>query len=146
MEYVAGSIVTAVVMLFVIKFANNINLKSYFRKPRVSQSYSFSLLMPSISHLMTPFGLYLEPIERQSTNHERSLKVKMVIYNNKAYWIHDGNFYTAIVVNGVVVKESTKPVDTMGMDTVELKELSEVVEKLTEGTGNDSSNSGNQKF
>lgn len=146
MEYVIGSFITIIAVLVGKIVLSNIGIKIAPIKIRTSQSYSFNLLLPQISRFMIPFPQYVEERDSQSSNHDKSMKIKMVIYNDKAYWIHDNIFYTASVVSGVVIKESTKVVDTMGMSTVELKELAEIVEKLTEGTGNDSSNSGNQKF
>lgn len=146
MEYFIGSFVTLLVIFVSAKILSSFNLKTNMFRPRVSQSHSFDLIAPYVMRFAMPHYAYGEPKETQSTNHDKSSRVKMVIYNNTAYWIHENHFYTADVVNGIVNKESTKLVDTMGMSTVQLKELSEIVEKLTEGTDNDSSNSGNKKF
>jgi hypothetical protein len=40
--------------------------------------------------------------------------------------------------------DSVKPVDIMGMDAVELEKMIFIIEKLTEGTANDSGDSGNK--
>jgi hypothetical protein len=145
MEYFIGSLVTVIAILILYRPLKNFKTDSDKRKLKVSQSRYFEMLVPYMGRFLLPNTSY-EPPERQSTNYEKSLNIKLVIHNNKAYWLHENKFYTATVVDGVVDKATTKPVDTMGMSTVELKELSQIVDALQEGTGNDSSNSGNQKF
>jgi len=58
--------------------------------------------------------------------------MKVMVVKNKAYWIKDNTFYVTDVVEGEVVKENAKQVDTMAMDKVELKEIMFIVEKLRE--------------
>jgi hypothetical protein len=45
--------------------------------------------------------------------------------------------------NGVIDKETTRTVDIMGMDEVQLKKASYIVDKLTDGIRNDYGGSGN---
>jgi len=145
MEYFIGSLVTVLAILILYRPLKNIKIKTDKNKLKISQSHYFEILSPYVSRFIAP-GYWYDPPPRQSTNHKNSLSVKLVIHNNKAYWFHENNFYTAAVVNGEVDKATTKPVDTMSMNAVELNELSQIVDALQEGTGNDSSNSGNQKF
>ena len=147
MEYFVGSFLTLIVVLTTLgAFSRAVKTRGRIR-PRVTQSQSFSLISPYVNRLYL-MGLQNAEFfpETQSRKHNSENTVKLVIYNSNAYWIQDKKFYTAKVVNGDVDRETTKPVDTMGMSTVELKELSQIVDALQEGTGNDSSNSGNQKF
>ena len=65
--------------------------------------------------------------------------------DNQAYWIKDSIFYMADMSNdGGVDKDTTRRVDTMTMDKVQLKKMMFIIEKLTEGLENDSWNSGNE--
>jgi hypothetical protein len=147
MEYFIGSFFTLIVIWYASKIFKRIDSSGGRLRPRVSQSRSFDLLLPIVDIIMPRSGwTYQEPLETQSRNHFSSFSVKLVIYNDNAYWLHENNFYTAKMVNGNVDRETTKPVDTMSMNAVELNELAQIVEKLREETGNDSSNSGNQKF
>ncbi len=59
----------------------------------------------------------------------------------KAYWISDNKVLEApINEDGRIDFESALPIDTMGMDKVELDKISFIVDRLTEGNSNDSSN------
>jgi hypothetical protein len=146
MEYFLGSAITLGILLISLRVINRGRFVSKIQPPKSSQSRSFSLIAPFFVNNSFFQSDSFEIPETQSRKHLDSSGVRLVIYNNNAYWIYENIFYTAKVFNGTVDKETTKTVDTMGMSTVELKELSEIVDRLREGTGNDSSNSGNQKF
>lgn len=145
MEYFIGFFLALVAVFATMSITKSLVKKNKVFMPRVSQSKSFELLAPYLGkfYLMNSAIIDPEPIT-QSRKYSVANSIRLVIYNNNAYWIHNSNFYTAKVVNGNVDKETTKSVDTTAMSTVELDELSTIVEKLREGTGNDSSNSGNQ--
>lgn len=69
--------------------------------------------------------------------------IRIVMTGGKAYWILDNKVLEApISPEGFVEYESATPIDTMGLDKVELDRLSFIVEKLTEGNDDDRSNSG----
>ena len=53
---------------------------------------------------------------------------------------------TANIIDGNIDQNSTKGVDTMGVDKVELNKLSMIVDKLTEESINDNRNSGNEEL
>jgi len=146
MEYFLGSIATLIVAAIALGLINGQRQSHRIKPARHSQSRSFSVISPFFVNTLL-FSFEEAPLpETQSRKHMLSSGIRLVIYNDNAYWIYENIFYTAKMTNGSVDKETTKMVDTMGMSTVELRELSEIVDKLREGSGNDSSNSGNQKF
>lgn len=138
MEYVVGAFIT----LIVIAVANRLLSKQLKneRMPiiRYSQSHIYSVVAP------TMFGLDTRIPKRvsQSYNYQEEAYIKVVIVDGKAYWIKENTFYTAEVVDGMVDKESTKEVDTMSMNDVELKKMLVIVETLREGKDNDSGSTG----
>jgi hypothetical protein len=69
----------------------------------------------------------------QSMKHFDSVHLRILIIDNKAYWITNNAVFAADVINGQVEKETTTEVDTMGMDNVQLKQMMFIVEKLKEG-------------
>ena len=147
MEYFIGAFLALIVVLTTLRVASRILKNDKPRVLRITQSQTFSLISPYVERpYLTNTGSEEPMPETQSRKHTSANTVRLVIYNSNAYWIQDRKFYTAKVVNGNVDRETTKPVDTANMNAVELNELSSIVDKLTEGTGNDSSNSGNQKF
>jgi hypothetical protein len=92
------------------------------------------------------FSQYDRPLITQSTKYDDRDKVRVLIVGNKAYWISNNAVFEAEVSNGDFDHSQGKVVDTMGMDKVELDKLSFIVETLTEGDNNDSSNPGHKKF
>ncbi len=142
MEYLVGSISTIVTMLtvlFVIKKIND-------NKPMVGRvSYSQS----NIYERIKPAIPYMPPTEKESqaTNHRKSQMVRIAVIENNAYWISNNSVFMAPVnEEGMVDYSSGTPIDTMAMDKVELNRISYIVERLTEGSDDDSSNTGNQRF
>jgi hypothetical protein len=49
------------------------------------------------------------------------------------YWIVNNTFYVADIVDGNVEENTTRLVDTMTMDKVQLDKIMFIVEKLREG-------------
>lgn len=146
MEYFIGSVATAIVFFIASKVLPSFSFNSRPKNVYVTQSMAFEAIAPYVYPEYNPKRWHEDPIETQSRKHIQSTGVKVVLYNDNAYWLHENNFYTAVAPNGIIDQSSAKVVDVMSMNDVELKELSYIVEKLTEGTDSDSSNSGNQKF
>jgi hypothetical protein len=139
MQYLIGSLVTAAVMLLVFSRINPFRPKPLKVKIGYSQSYVYSLIKPY---------MYLNTIianikkDTQVTVFERSLYVRVVLTSESAYWIKDNAFYVADIEDGEVIKETTRVVDIMGMDKVELDKMASIVERLREGLDDDYSNPG----
>jgi hypothetical protein len=83
-----------------------------------------------------------KPLKTQATEYFESRHIMVVRNEDKVYWIQDKIFYVADIINGQIVEESKKRVDTSGMNKVELDKISFIVDKLTEGKKDDSGNSG----
>ena len=126
MEYLAGSLVTLLCVVIVNRLLN----KTVSRKPikiNVTQS-SLYRLMSDLA-----FGeMEKKNKPTQSSDYAKKNSIKVMFIQDKAYWIKDNQLYTADVVNGEVDKFTTKEVDTMTMNDVELKNTMFIVEKLTE--------------
>lgn len=75
---------------------------------------------------------------------KQSTRVMMV--DGQAYWISNSKLYSAEILNGRIDNNSTKEVDTISMDDVQLKKTIFIVSKLTEGLEDDRGNSRNTKF
>lgn len=145
MEYLLGSVITLVTLYFASKRLSN----SKTMKMRVNVVYSQTRAF----ELSRPLNLINEMVDAitkktvtQSTKHHDSLHVKVVIADNEAYWISNNTFFVADVRDRMVIQESAREVDTMVMDDVQLKKISEIVEILREEDNNDSRGSGNKKL
>jgi hypothetical protein len=83
-------------------------------------------------------------VRSQSRIHHNKTNIKVIIFDNDAYWIKDNIFYKAPLVNELIDKEAAEQVDTMGMDKVQLDKMLFIMDKLREGINDDSRGSGNQ--
>ena len=134
MEYVVGAILT----LVIVAVSNRLISKQLQKQKRTVIRYSQSHIYSVIAPMMFGLDARIPVRKSQSTNYHEEAYVRIVVVDGKAYWIRENSFYTADIVDGVVDKESTKQVDTMSMNDVELKKMMVIVETLREG-GNDAS-------
>jgi hypothetical protein len=129
MEYIVGSLMTivvAVVTMIIAKIV--INNKTHSLVIRYSQSNVYERIKPAIP-FMPP-----QKKECQSSNHKASQMVRIIMVGSMAYWISDNQVLQAPVSpEGFVDQTMATPIDTMGMDKVELEEIAFIVQKLTEG-------------
>jgi hypothetical protein len=79
----------------------------------------------------------------QSAKHQDDSTTKVIVVDDEAYWIKNNTFYKAPLVNERIDKDSAERVDTSNMDKVQLDKMLFIVDKLTEGTSDDSRGSGN---
>lgn len=127
MEYIIGSAVT----LFSIYFINRFIKRELDSEGIVSITYSQS----HIHNLINPFLpdnselVLLKPT--QATKHMEETQLRVIIVEDKAYWIKDNDFFVADLIDGLVDRESARLVDTMSMSKVELEKIIFIVEKLT---------------
>jgi len=60
---------------------------------------------------------------------ERPIRIRVAVYGEKAYWVHDNVFYESEVTREPDF-ETARPIDTMSMDPKELEELLSVLDEL----------------
>ena len=138
MEYLLGSLVT---ILALVILRNNITKDldaEKYLEIKYRQSNVFEMVKPFISFIT------FRPLPKtQSTTFEDKKHIKVVILDNKAYWILNNVFFVADQIDGMIDKETTRPVDTINMDKVQLEKMMVIVETLTEGDGDANWNSRN---
>jgi hypothetical protein len=144
MEYFLGSILTLAI-LFVLdkKMSKN---KIPIMKLDYSQSRAHSLF-PTLrsAHYYEYRELKTQASQHNSSKGQNQLRV--VLHEDDAYWIADNTLFTAKLSGDDIDRESTKIVDTMALDKVELNKLMIIVDKLTEGNSkNDNGNPGNKNI
>ena len=129
MDFLIGAIVTIICYVVSQKVvAKNISKQESLGVINYSQSHIYELMRPFLE-----FADIVSPeFSNQSNNYLKNAYLKVMVVSNKAYWIKDNTFYVADVVDGEVKKETTKEVDTMSMNRVELNEMLFIVEKLRE--------------
>lgn len=82
--------------------------------------------------------------KKQSKIHYDKSNVKVIIFDNQAYWIKNNIFYRAPIDGEKIDKESAEKVDTMQMDKVQLDKMLFIMDKLREGINDDSRGSGDE--
>lgn len=69
---------------------------------------------------------------------------KVVIIDQKAYWVSNNMFYVGDTVDGKVRPETGKPLDTTKMSKREIDKMLFILDNLKNGKLNDSGSTGNQ--
>lgn len=126
MEYFLGSISTIVAVIAV-----NILTKKSLSKNKIRLKRSQSHLYKLLSDISLK-DIEKANKEKQSGKYLKKYSVKVMIVENKAYWIKDNQLYVADCTRGDIDGDSTSKVDTMAMDAVELEKTMFIVEKLSE--------------
>ena len=80
----------------------------------------------------------------QSKIHFDKTNIKVIIFDNSAYWIKDNIFYKAPLVNQLIDKDAAEQVDTIHMDKVQLDKMLFIMDRLREGINDDSRGSGDE--
>lgn len=142
MEYFIGSVSTLIVVYFISKYYRTEKSKVKPIVIKSSQVKAYELIKPIVP-LIRMVEKEFKNVTTQSTIHYDNTHIKVLMANNSAYWIKDNVFYTADIVDGEIVESSTRQVDTMTMNDVQLKEISEIVDILREGRHDDYRSSGN---
>jgi hypothetical protein len=94
--------------------------------------------------LVPEIKLYKKKKDRQSDKQEERTNIKVVIFDNKAYFVKDGTFYCAEMHGTEIDGANATLVDTMGMDKVQLDKMLFIMDQLRDGKKNDSGDSRNQ--
>lgn len=141
MDYLIGSVVTAT-LFFIGKY---IFSKKEHKVMTISTGYSQSYIYSIIGPVLRVISL-TKKLKTQSADYESSQYVKVVLADHKAYWISNNTFYVADEEDGIIDKETAKPVDTISMDKVQLEKMIFIVETLTEGAKDEDRNSRNKEL
>lgn len=87
-----------------------------------------------------------KPLVTQATNFHDNTALRVVLLDDKAYWIQNQRLVEATHINGKISQDTIKLVDTMAADSVELKKISIIVAKLTGEDDVAGGSSGHKKF
>jgi hypothetical protein len=131
MEYLAGAFITLLGMaaLAVFYFKNRKDLILGYGVIRYSQSHIHEI----IKRYIPDEAFEPKNTPSQSENHRKSVYTRVVFIENQAYWIRNNTLFVADMQEGMVDEESTREVDTMAMDKVQLEKVIYIVDALTEG-------------
>lgn len=85
-----------------------------------------------------------EKIESQSAKHAANTMIKIIVIDNKAYWVKDNVFYSADTDNGDIISPTAEPVDISTMSKKDIDKMLFILDNLRKGIQNDSGSSGNE--
>jgi hypothetical protein len=130
-----GTTVTVLLLFYIYLLRNSAKNK---KETIISQSmlqYRYSKRKNNSRRLKT---------NSQSKIHYDKTNIKVIIFDNNAYWIKDNIFYKAPLVNQLIDKDAAEQVDTIHMDKVQLDKMLFIMDKLREGIKDDSRGSGDE--
>lgn len=139
MEYVLAIGLTLVIFWSIIEF-NRYKVSQILRNIHYRQSdihQSFIDLVPKKINNKTK-------IESQSAKHAASTMIKIIVIEDKAYWVKDNVFYFAETNSGDIVDVTAKPVEISDMSKQEIDKMLFILDNLRKGNENDSSSTGNE--
>jgi len=140
MEYIIGFLSAFVFIYFFVQTQNKYDiLKERLKFAKSTQSRNHHLFSQNI----------ILPKKRgrlkntQSAKHDKNVNIKVIIMDEQAYWIKNNKFYMADMSHGNVDKETTREVDTMTMNRVQLDKMMFIVDRLREEAFDDRGGAGN---
>lgn len=137
MEYFLGSAITMIAMFITTRLVLPRTLNTKKDVLRYSQSHIHMLILPLVPEIKN----YKKKVVTQSSKHEDRVNIKVVILDNKAYFVKEGVFYCADMNGDFIDKSSATVVDTIGMDRVQLDKMLFIMDQLRDGKKNDSGDS-----
>jgi hypothetical protein len=136
MEYFLGSLITLIAIFFTKEYLTK-TISTKIKPIRFSQTRALELSIDIIQTAIQP----VEILNSQSIVHYNKSTLKILIIEKLAYWIKDNGLYVADIIDGDIDHDSTREVDTMDMDKVQLEKMIYIVEQLREGMPNDNRDS-----
>ena len=112
-----------------------------FIQPLMNQSSIYESIKPFII-----LEKALKVIKTQATEFDKKQYIPVVLVDQQAYWISNNTLFVADEIDGAIDKDTTRAVDTMAMDKVQLDKTIFIVDTLTEGAQDDNWNSRNKNL
>jgi hypothetical protein len=132
MEFLLGVVTTTLILFLSTLFLiNKKNKRDPFFLIKYSQSHIHKILapiLPQVDQITKNI-----PKNNQSRKHLKSVNIRILIVDGKAYWTKNNVFYVSDIINGDVDKDNAKVVDTMGMSKVELDKMLFIIDQLRKG-------------
>jgi len=139
MEYILTAVLTFIASWFILRVIRKKAQKG-FSKTLYSQSDMHRLLKYFFSLNITDDE---KPASQLTKRREKDM-IRVIVMGDLAYWVSDNIFYVAEAVNGEVIPQTAKPVDTNSMSRKDLDKMLFILDSLKNGNKNDSSSAGNE--
>ena len=82
-------------------------------------------------------------VPSQSKIWKEKQTTRVVIIDQKAYWVSNNIFYVGETVDGKVIPETGEPLDTVNMSNLEINKMLFILDNLKNGEASDSGGTGN---
>jgi len=82
----------------------------------------------------------------QLTRRREKDTIKVIVIDEKAYWVSDNVFYVADAVEGNPIPETAQPLDTKQMSNKEINKMLFILDNLKNGKSDDSGSTGNERL
>jgi hypothetical protein len=140
MEYLLVVGLTLCLCWSIIKISNKKRI-AFLKKIKYRQSDIYEMIKNVI-----PKQRFDKPkFMTQSEKHIQKNMLKVVISEDRAYWILGNVFYTANAIDGRVDENTVKPLDVDNMSRIELDKMLSILDDLKQGVGPDDSGSAGNK-
>lgn len=141
MKYFIGYLSALLLFYSITKMQETFNIFGQFRTRQFKPSQSHK---HQINHVLNLHDELTKPEKQtQSKIHSSKTNIRVIVMEDQAYWIKDNIFYTADVMGDGVDKDTTRRVDTMVMNKVQLDKMMFIIDRLREGNSNDSGSTRN---
>ena len=139
MQYVLAIGLTLVAFWSIIEF-NRYKVSKILQDVRYSQSDIHQVMIDIAPKKINKKKV----IESQSAKHAESTMIKIIVIEDKAYWVKDNVFYFAETNSGDIVDVTAKPVEISDMSKQDIDKMLFILDNLRKGNENDSSGTGNE--
>jgi hypothetical protein len=139
MEYVFAIGLTLMSAWSIIVY-NRYKVSKPLRSIRYSQSDTHQIIRSIVPKKLNN----KKEIESQSAKHAANTMIKIIVIEDKAYWVKDNVFYFADTDSGDIVDVTAKPVEISDMSKQDLDKMLFILDNLRKGNENDSSGAGNE--
>jgi hypothetical protein len=139
MEYVFAIGLTLAASWSIIEL-NKYKISKTLRSVRYSQSDIHQTIISFVPKKINN----KKEIKSQSAEHAGKTMIKIIVIDNKAYWVKNNVFYFAETNNGDIIDMTAKPVEISNMSKQDIDKMLFILDNLRKGKKDDSSSPGDQ--
>ena len=126
--------IAQIVLIIVLTFYCSYSIIKYNSKIR---SRGIKMVLRSQSAIHNKTKMFSPPIQNpevfsQSKKHVQQHMLKVMVIDDKAYWVKDNIFFVAETNRGNVLHDSAKQVDTSNMSKADIDKMMFILDKLNE--------------
>jgi hypothetical protein len=136
--------ILTIVLTFIISWAILRVIKKNTQKGLSTTLYSQSDMHRLLKYFFSLNIITDEKPPSQLTKRRERDMIRVIVMGDLAYWVSENIFYVAEAINGEVIPQTAKPVDTNSMNKKDLDKMLFILDSLKNGSKNDSSSAGNE--